>query len=288
VPQPAQTSRPFFPERVVLELTSRCNLACDMCPRHHVTINDGDMSRNLWERLVNEIAGAEQDTIILPFWRGESLLHKQFVELIEFALEKDIKIHISTNGQILKDEHVAVLLGSQFVTFSIHTDLGYKNALKLLSMRKTKLPAVQISAVRGEHTENILRSIAKKPDLEGFDSVRIYEEHTKKGVFGKSVPSRDIPRQHCPKLKDTLVIAYEGAISRCNHIWITEDNLSITNHSIKEVWNSDQLRLICEAYPDDRCEPCDQWTGHTCGESWSMVDGEIVHKKYGPSELISS
>lgn len=287
MPQPAQTSRPFFPERVVLELTSRCNLSCNMCPRHHATMNDGEMPRNLWERLVNEIADAKRDTIILPFWRGESLLHKQFVEFMEFALDRNIKIHISTNGQILQDEHAAVLLRSEFITFSIHTDVGYKNALKFLSMRKTNWPMVQISAVRGEYTENILRSIAKKPDLEGFDSVRTYEEHTKEGVFGKSVPSRDIPRQHCRKLKDTLVIAYDGAISRCNHIWITED-MSINNQGIKEVWNSEKLKKICDSYPDNRCEPCDQWTGHTCGESWSMVDGEVVHKKYGPTELISS
>jgi radical SAM protein with 4Fe4S-binding SPASM domain len=276
----------FFPERIVLEMTSRCNLSCDMCPRHHLDMNGSDMSADLWVRLINEISGEYPDAAVLPFWRGESLLHKQFVELMEFALDRNIKIHISTNGQILKDEQVPVLLRSEFITFSIHTDVGYKNALKFISMRKTNWPTVQISAVKGEDTENILRSIVKKPDLEGFDSVRIYEEHTKEGVFGKTVVSTAIPRQECPKLKDTLVIAYDGSVSRCNHIWITEE-LSVINMTIRDVWNSEVLQNIRESYPDEKCETCDQWTGHTCGESWKFKSGKVEHTKYGPAGVVN-
>jgi hypothetical protein len=122
-----------------------------------------------------------------------------------------------------------------------------------------------------------LRSIVKKPDLEGFDSVRIYEEHTKEGVFGKTVVSTAIPRQECPKLKDTLVIAYDGSVSRCNHIWMT----------IRDVWNSEVLQNIRESYPDEKCETCDQWTGHTCGESWKFKSGKVEHTKYGPAGVVN-
>jgi MoaA/NifB/PqqE/SkfB family radical SAM enzyme len=81
-------------------------------------MNGSDMSADLWIRLINEISGEYPDAAVLPFWRGESLLHKQFVELMEFALDRNIKIHISTNGQILKDEQDLNLSPSAFTRMS--------------------------------------------------------------------------------------------------------------------------------------------------------------------------
>jgi radical SAM protein with 4Fe4S-binding SPASM domain len=82
-------------------------------------------------------------------------------------------------------------------------------------------------------------------------------------------------------LLDTLVIAYDGSMSRCNHIWETEKETNFHEMNIKDIWDSDCLREIRENYPDDDCGSCDQWAGHTCGESWCLVDGEIEHKIYG-------
>lgn len=274
-----------FPLRIVIELTSRCNLSCDMCPRHHLDMDSNDMKRDLWERLIREIERESPQSVVLPFWRGESLLHGEFTELMNYALDRNIRIHISTNGQVLGDDHASVLLRCEFVTFSIHTEKGYRNALKLLSMRTGERPTIQISAVEGEETEQIIRSIAAKPDLEGFDSIRLYEEHTKGGVFGRSGHHMEGARSMCPKLQDTLVVAFDGSISRCNHIWLTED-LFVRDMSVREAWNSEGLRSIAATYPDEKCGPCDQWTGHTCGESWRIVGEDVEHRKYGPMGVI--
>jgi radical SAM protein with 4Fe4S-binding SPASM domain len=274
-----------FPGRVVLELTAKCNLSCPMCPRNYVRIDNGFMSRDLWETLVDEIYRESPESIILPFWRGESLLHPAFAAFIGYALDKSLKIHLSTNGQVLRKEDAEALLKCEFITFSIHTAPGYKNAKKFLSMRKGMAPAVQISFVRGEETEEIYNMITGMPGLDGFDSVRLYDEHTMDGVFGRSGRTHDIPRTFCPKLDDTLVIAYDGSISRCNHIWETEERIDIHNMSIKELWHSDILKNIREDYPDKRCAACDQWTGHTCGELWRTANGKVEHRKYGPAGI---
>ncbi len=75
-----------YPHRIVIELTPQCNLSCSMCPRNYVQTNDGYMSKDLWQRLIDDIAKTEPDAIVLPFWRGESLLHPHFIELIKYAL----------------------------------------------------------------------------------------------------------------------------------------------------------------------------------------------------------
>ena len=250
-----------------------------MCPRHHIQAKDGNMSKVLWRRIIDDIARTAPDTIILPFWRGESLLHPDFIELIEYALNKALRIHISTNGILAIGEYATILSRCEFVTFSIHTEGGYENAKDFLCLKKSNKHVVQVSFVKGEKTETILQQIINSSNLCGFDNVRLYDEHTKNGIFGKSDES-DLKKSRifCPKLINTLVIAYDGTISRCNHIWETEKELNLLNMDIRDVWNSIRLFEIRKNYPDQFCEPCDQWIGHTLGESWQSINGNIEHK----------
>lgn len=274
-------NRPAYPKRIVIELTPRCNLSCPMCPGQYLTRRNGYISEALWKRLVDEIAEVDPTTVILPFWRGESLTHLGFFYLMKYALDRSLRIHISTNGQVLTKEHSDVLAGCEFVTFSVHTMKGYKNAERFISLRKEGGPAVQVSFVKGEETaEKLLKDITAEPDLRGFDSVRLYEEHTKDGVFGSSSAPAGLKRIFCNKLLDTLVISHDGMISRCNHIWETSDEIDLNSSDIKEAWGSNHLKGICDNYPDEKCGPCDQWIGHTLGESWRIIDGETVHRVY--------
>jgi len=258
-----------------------------MCPRQYIQANDEYMDTALWQKLINDVAKNNPQAIVLPFWRGESLLHPKFIEFLKYALGKSLSIHISTNGHLVTGEHAELLSQCEFVTFSIHTHAGFQNARKFLSLKKGDKPIIQISFVKGEESEKMLENIINTPDLNGFDSVRLYEEHTKDGIFGKSQSPLKFPRTFCPKLIDTLVIAYDGSVSRCNHIWETEKSINIRNICIKDAWNSKRLKEIRDHYPDTYCEPCDQWSGHTAGESWQLINGRVKHKKYGIAQEFS-
>lgn len=251
-----------------------------MCPRHHIQAMSGHLTKELWRKLIDEVAEISPDTIILPFWRGESLLHPNFIEFMEYALNKSLVLHISTNGHFVSEDYSAVLAKCEFVTFSVHTYRGYSRAKEFLSLRKVGKTTTQISFVEGEVTENILHELVASHNLGGFDSVRFYEEHSRNGIFGKLKNSVKTPRTFCPKLLDTLVVAFDGALSRCCHIWETENEINVNGMSIKDVWTSEHFQRIRSGYPDVRCEPCDQWIGHTCGESWRLVDGKLEHKMY--------
>lgn len=276
-----------YPSRIAIEVTPVCNLACPMCPRNYVDEMNGYMTGELWRKLIDEIAAEAGDPVILPFWRGESLVHPDFLEFMEYAFANSLKIHISTNGELVTSKYAAILSQCEFVTFSIHTAKGFALANEFLRFKKGGKPTVQISFVAGEKTtEKFLSTIVGTRNLGGFDSVRLYEEHSIDGIFGKSGQDIDMPRSFCPKLSDTLVVAADGTISRCNHIWETEKDINLNSQSIKDAWNSAVLQQIRDKYPDLRCEPCDQWTGHTSGESWRIVDGKVEHKLYGPHGVI--
>ena len=278
-----------YPQRIVIELTAACNLSCPMCPRRYMEKKDGYMSGDMWRRLINEISDDSPRSIILPFWRGESLLHPEFLELLRFALDKSLRIHIASNGMLVKDEYAKVLAECEFVTFSVHNKSGYECAKAFLAFKRGKYPVAQLSFVKNEKTTGeICSALINSADLGGFDSIRIYDEHSKDGIFGKSVHSVDQPRNFCPKLKDTLVIAHDGFVSRCNHVWETENRLNANESSIREIWGSQRLDEIRREYPDSKCSSCDQWIGHTCGESYRCANGKIEHTLYATDGILTN
>ncbi|MEW5758343.1 MAG: SPASM domain-containing protein [Candidatus Omnitrophota bacterium] len=268
-----------FPKRIVVELSLDCNLDCSMCPRNHIDKNKGFMSRFLWEKIIEDINDNSPNSIVIPFWRGESLLHPYFTEIINFAFSKGLKMHFSTNGVIFNERIAAILSHFEFITFSVHNLIGYKNAKKFLLFKNDdNFPITQVSFVQGEETiKNIYDDLIQSKDLAGFDSVRLYEEHSIDGAFGRSSQTLDSNRNFCPKLHDTLVIAFDGCVSRCNHVWNTEKDINIANYSISEIWNSRRLSEIRNNYPDEVCLVCDQWLGHTRGESFRKVNNNILH-----------
>lgn len=259
-----------------------------MCPGRYMKSSGSHISKGLWKKLIDEISHTSPHSTVIPFWRGESLLHPAFAELLEYALTRPLKIHISTNGHDLTKEQSHILARCEFVTFSIHTMRGYANAKKFLGDKKGKGPIVQVSFVKGEQTtDKILPEILASPDLSGFDSIRLYEEHTKGGVFGMATSvSAPVQRSFCKKLLNTLVIACDGTVSRCNHIWETENGIDLKETGISDAWTSDILKRIRKDYPDSRCGTCDQWIGHTLGESWRIVEGKVEHHVFAAGQSL--
>lgn len=268
-----------FPSRIVIEPTAKCNLSCFMCPRHHISAADTMMDVGLWRRLVDEVADRAPDAVVLPFWRGESLLHPNYCEMMEYALEKHLRLHMCSNGHLMGDRHFEVMSRMEFVTFSLHARKGYEKALAFAAHCRGRPVKLQVSFVDCEETaKTLLGELTALPDLGGFGSVRLYREHTKGGVFGGGTAGAE--RAFCPKLGDTIAIAADGSVSRCNHQWRTNPELNVTDMTIAQAWTSAAYAAVRDGYPDAKCSGCDQWSGHTQGERWIIEDGHVKHEVF--------
>jgi 7,8-dihydro-6-hydroxymethylpterin dimethyltransferase len=82
----------------LVEITSRCNLACPIC-----LVDAGqpwDMTRADFGRLLDGLMAAERQIDILNLSGGEPLLHPELLDLIDDALARPgiVRVSISTNG----------------------------------------------------------------------------------------------------------------------------------------------------------------------------------------------
>jgi MoaA/NifB/PqqE/SkfB family radical SAM enzyme len=273
-----------FPIRVHAELTAVCNLACSMCPRHFIEEKQGYMTWELWKKIVDECAQYENVTLI-PFWRGESLLHPEFNRFIQYAHERVASVQITTNGILIGEDNLESLLLMDFISVSIHTKEGLDHAKWLLEQRNRRNasnPVLQISFVEGERTiDKYMMKLIEDKELGGFDRIRLFEKHTEDGVFGASSKQHSQEeRTFCNKLNDIIVIDVDGEISRCSYLWNCEEGLNVNNTSIYDIWHGELYQTIRKNYPDKKCAPCDQWGGVTRGKLYQLEAGVVKEYVY--------
>lgn len=260
-----------FPAKVHIELTNKCNLSCSCCPRKYIKEDNDFISAELWERLIQECS--KYKSTIMPFWRGESLLHPKFSELIDFAASKNVDMELATNGILINEKNISSLMKMKIVSISIHNEKSFEKAIWLAKQKNSKFPLIQISFVSSESTVNtIMKEVIENSKLYSslFNRVRLYEEHTVDGVFGANSTKKEGLRKFCSKLDNLFVISARGSVSRCTYLWECEDDFDVNNSSIFEIWNSEKFIDISRNYPDKRCKNCDQWDGATNGEIYDL------------------
>jgi putative metalloenzyme radical SAM/SPASM domain maturase len=103
ISEPASPAFRPHPSKLFVEVTSRCNMSCAMCPKQAPggRDHDGDMDESVFTRLAPAFPGV--DTLVLN-GIGESLLHpglEHFVELARRDMPAEGWIGFQTNGQLV-------------------------------------------------------------------------------------------------------------------------------------------------------------------------------------------
>lgn len=278
-----------FPQRITLELTNRCNLNCTFCPRKYMEAERGNMDTGLALRLIDEIA-EHAPVQIVPFFRGETLLHPEWQKIIAYMKHKNIgQIHFTTNATLLTMEATAAILGLDldFISFSMDTTDAHlynstrrgadystclNNVLSFIEERNRRGSSLQIQVSAVETDRH-------KPFMDAFvdfwreraDRVRIYAEHSadgKPGSIDAPLPAFD-RRKPCRKLFSDMVVYWNGEIAVCNHDWTR----LVTGPHIGNAKTSDLAACwLSPAYAELRrrhmhgdfsgtsvCEGCDHW-----------------------------
>ncbi len=279
---------PDFPGRITLELTNACNLHCSMCPSRLGAGGDkGMMDPALFRRVVDE-AAQSGGAALVPFFRGESLLHPDLVSLLAYAKKRGLgPLQLVTNGLRLNEEMSRRLLatGLDFISFSLDTlrPGEYErirqgsdflrvmaNVLGFVEMRNAGGYAteIQVSATRVKHNRDSLEEFVAFWRHK-VDRTRIYYEHSADGHPG-SLDCPEVPqgmaRRPCHKPFSDLVVYYDGRLALCNHDWQRDGGLgSLQDQSVAQAWRSAAYRelrrqhLRPQELSDPTCRHCDHW-----------------------------
>lgn len=260
-----------FPFIVDVEPTNHCNLRCKMCPRNLMKRETGFMEFATFKKVIEECKKYGAAVRLIRF--GEHLMHPQVFELIKYAKDNGVLIHLTTNGLFLNGEKAEKLvdleLDSIIFSFQGATKEGYQdmrynnkydelveNIKQLIEIRKSKnkkKPWVHISSTMTNETEEEINQFRK---FWGsiVDSVGVGKTNFSridKGDYRKNIeeylPKETITKKYrpCTEVYQKLSVNWNGDVTACCGDF---DNFlivgNINESTLKEIWEGEKLNMI--------------------------------------------
>ncbi|MDD2714748.1 MAG: CIA30 family protein, partial [Candidatus Wallbacteria bacterium] len=118
-----------------IEPTNLCNLQCIMCNHgdHSFQRPLGVMKLSEFKRIIDEIVAEKLNLWeFAPFWLGESFVHPQIVDFLNYASEAKTRpgtfrhFNIHTNGSMLERQHLDAILNSKLTSILFSVDAATK------------------------------------------------------------------------------------------------------------------------------------------------------------------
>ncbi len=98
------------PVCLYLEVTNRCNLLCETCPRTFETLEpSADMSWELFTRIVDQVPTAARAVL---HGVGEPMLVRTLPRMIRYLKDRDIYVLFNTNGTLLNPRKFSELIAT--------------------------------------------------------------------------------------------------------------------------------------------------------------------------------
>lgn len=140
-------------------ITDRCNLQCSMCgvwERYESDSGVEELSTKEWKAVIR--SAVKLRTVLLSITGGEPLLRPDLFEIIRYARQRGIAVHLCSNGTMLNHQNVNQLRESGVNTVSIsvestvpeiHDSLRgvgtFEKAIRGIRLLRENAPSIKIS-----------------------------------------------------------------------------------------------------------------------------------------------
>jgi radical SAM protein with 4Fe4S-binding SPASM domain len=292
---------PDMPQRVLLDLATRCNLRCPMCTvwgsddKDAIEGAKGTMDLDAARRLLDEITGTE--VLIQPNMWGEPLLAPKIRERISDMKSRGLTVAMNTNGltltEALAEFFVEVKLDSIFFSIDSVTKETLKKIRGIDKLEKVEAAVHRMLAARGEAqyprigvSFTLQENNAHERDAfverwcQIVDCVRIglvFEN----GAFTGMEPPK--VRKPCPTLYKTLPVHHDGTVTICCLDGFKETNVgNVFKDGVRAVWHGEafqRVRYYHETEQWDKvpfCKSCNGWAQYEFEEE--VRDGLLIRR----------
>ncbi len=281
---------PNFPQTILVDTVSFCNLRCSMCPHVKMKRRKGRMEWSLFQKIVDEIAATRPQTRVWLVFFGEALILKKttpsIFDMIRYAKEKGLKdVVLNSNGNLLDRSTSEKLIDSGLDGIYIGIDAfsaatyaklrvggnypqTVQNVLDLVEVARTKKAAafsIQVQFVEMDENRHERDEFVRFWRSQGV-SVKIRQKLTWSGLIPGISHIQNQARHSCYWIMNSLSITDQGDVALCAAD--PEGRLvvgDLRSQSISEVWNGrmKELRQVHEQGHWDElpfpCNECNDW-----------------------------
>jgi len=264
----------MIPNNIMFEVTNMCNLKCKMCYNKYMKRKRGFMQFDLYKKIIDQVHELKIENLAL-YTTGESFLHPQIFNFIEYAKKKDIKyVYITTNGQTLNDEKIEKIFKTGLDSIKFSIDAGNKDQYEFLKpgadWEKLIRIIKRIRNIRDKYKYKLkifASFIVMKDNFKDLINYnRIFNDLIDETVFtliinqGSQVNTNNsypeyfksiindsiLPKKQwtpCSFLWNRFVVTYEGYLTICCMDF--ENQLiygDLNKESLKDCWNNEKMK----------------------------------------------
>jgi MoaA/NifB/PqqE/SkfB family radical SAM enzyme len=154
----------LVPQQIIIENTSRCNLACKLCPSL-LDPRSGDMSLSTFKAIVDRIAVECPEATVIPWNNGEPLLHPDYDKMLTHLNSLGLRYYVTTNATLPRKDVFDAILdpagGAYQIIFSLDGLPGHES--RSIEIAR---PGTDREVVLGTIRAFMARARTEKPSLD--------------------------------------------------------------------------------------------------------------------------
>lgn len=250
-----------FPSRVLLELTSRCNQRCSMCPSKHLTRPRCDMPLDVIERCLDEMSAHGVAGVWL-YYVGEPMMHPGFKEILKLVAGRENlgTIWLSSNLRAMTPDIMEAILASSVTYLNVSVNAATKEEfervtpgggwdrlrvnLNLIAEAKKSRPGqppflrVQTVDQPGADVDGFIKLHAGLADMISVNALE------KRALVAGADPADREPLKSCRKLERRyMIVLSNGETVLCDADFDARNSMgSVLRASMADIWNSEGRR----------------------------------------------
>jgi len=277
LPEKNYMDRPEFPRRVILEITTQCNLLCTMCARNDLRRPTSRVETETCLKVLDEINDYGVEGIWL-YRLGESLLHPDFRKIVRHldGLDNIGLVWMSTNGHLLNQANLEFVLDSRidFLNYSLNAmtpevykgisshgnfDLVQKNYRRLVEYKSNgyryRRPFARAQLVEHEINKHEATDFinAHYSEVEVVSISMLDYVNLPANSYGLVQRQRS-NRGHCKKVRrGDCFVCSNGMITPCDPSYNCDPQEAepllfgnIYDASLHDVWNGERRKKVLE------------------------------------------
>ena len=275
----------YFPNQVLLETSSYCQLKCTMCARQFNPRDWGRMDDDLARKIIDEVMEKAPWVRMWFCYFGEPLVSKKLglYDRIRYAKSKGLKRSaINTNGNLLDEECFKDLLDAGLDEIYIGIDAitkdTYENKVRINGkydqLMRNIHNAIEMNDGRMQISVQFALLDENEDELEEFKEywskypVQIYvrPKMTWINYLGDKVQSGFSKRHACAWIFDSINVNENGKVPFCINDWEGKHvHGDLNNESIFDVWQKKIFPYhMAHATKDweslpEFCQNCPDW-----------------------------
>ncbi len=207
--------------KIQFEASTACNAKCTFCPRYDMTRPKGEMSDELFHKIIQESKDFRKPEIV-PFLNGEPFIFPRIWEWLDYMQKEDCRVYLFTNAEFIDVDRIVKYKNIRYVCCSINatTKETHKNITQISDYERViKNVKELILKASFKVYVSMVETSDNKHEVEDFK--KMWGERAMIGEFKNWGGARHDPlektgeRKPCISLLRALTILWDGRATVC-------------------------------------------------------------------------